>query len=100
MKWFIDVSVLNAGQSFGELALINNEKRQATIKCDKDCLFAVINQAEYEKVLKKIDSRDISKKIDFFIKMPFLKHWTLTQIKKLIPSFGVMNIQRNQVVFN
>lgn len=58
---------MHQGQSFGELALINHDKRSATIKCITDCLFAVINKVEYDKILKKIDSREISRKIDFFI---------------------------------
>tara|TARA_B110000285_G_C14934625_1_gene518966 strand:- start:24 stop:350 length:327 start_codon:yes stop_codon:yes gene_type:complete len=31
MKWMVDVAVLHTGHSFGELALVNNEPRQASI---------------------------------------------------------------------
>ena len=40
MVWFVDFMVLKDGNSFGELALINDEPRKATIKCKTDCTFA------------------------------------------------------------
>ena len=40
LDWFIDAMVLSEGSSFGELALINDEPRKATIKCITDCSFA------------------------------------------------------------
>jgi cAMP-dependent protein kinase regulator/cGMP-dependent protein kinase 2 len=43
------------GKSFGELALISNKPRAATIRCLKDCHFAVIEKQNYEKVLQKIE---------------------------------------------
>ncbi len=48
---FIEVATLKAGKSFGELALIKNRPRAATIKCSEACHFAVINKADYTKML-------------------------------------------------
>ena len=59
MKLFIEVAHLGPGQSFGELALLNNEPRQATITCETECHFAIINKEEYDRVLKKIETREI-----------------------------------------
>jgi CRP-like cAMP-binding protein len=57
IDWFTEVKVLGAGASFGELALINENNRAATIHCITDSYFAVIGAEEYKKVLKKIEQK-------------------------------------------
>ena len=71
---------MHAGKSFGELALINDAPRAATIKCKTNCLFATIGRADYEKVLKQIETKQIQRKVTFFKNMPFLRHWTKNQL--------------------
>jgi hypothetical protein len=66
MDWFAEVVQLTYGQSFGELALINDAKRAATIHCVEECYFAVIGRHDYEKVLKKIEWKRSQKAINFF----------------------------------
>jgi CRP-like cAMP-binding protein len=46
---------LKSGKAFGELALIKNKPRAATIRCNEDSHFAVMSKVDYEKVLQKID---------------------------------------------
>ena len=77
-EWFVEVVRLNEGKTFGELALIKNDPRAANIFSLTECYFATLNKTEYEKVLKRSENKQISSKIDFFNKLPFLKHWTTT----------------------
>lgn len=51
----MEVVTLREGKSFGELALIKNKPRAATIRCKDDCHFAVMNKADYQKVLQRIE---------------------------------------------
>ena len=85
--WFVDVIQLTQGYSFGELALLNNQPRAATIKCLTDCSFAVIGRADYQKCLQKIEKKKIDEKINFFRQLPCIEHWTATQIQKFMYSF-------------
>ena len=87
-KWFIEVAKLNSGKTFGELALINDKPRAATIVCLQDCYFACLERSSYQKVLQKLDIKIQYQKLDFFSKIPFLTHQTSTQMKKLIHSFN------------
>jgi len=48
-----EVSVLKAGTYFGELALLNNEPRTATIICKETCNFAVLFRDDFKEVLCK-----------------------------------------------
>ena len=44
---------MKAGETFGELALKNNEPRAATIRCETKAYFAVIHRNDYDKFLKR-----------------------------------------------
>lgn len=46
-----EVNVLKVGSSFGELALINDAKRTATIVAKEDCIFAVMEKHNYKSIL-------------------------------------------------
>ena len=45
------MNILKAGASFGELALINDAKRTATIVAKEDCIFAVMEKHHYKSIL-------------------------------------------------
>ena len=53
----IAVKTLKYGDSFGELALINDAPRSATITALSECELAVLNRTDYEKIIKKVDAR-------------------------------------------
>jgi CRP-like cAMP-binding protein len=77
-EWFIDIKTMVEGETFGELALVKNDPRAATIKCDSDCYFGVIDKIDYDKFLKKVHNKTIQKDIDFLASLPFFNHWTVT----------------------
>ena len=47
LTWFKTVTKLHAGQSFGELALLKNDGRAATILCATKCSFATLHRKDY-----------------------------------------------------
>lgn len=59
VSWMTEVAKFSAGDSFGELALINDDKRAATVSCLTNCNFAVINRENYQRVLKTIELRAV-----------------------------------------
>ena len=56
-QWFTKATRLTNGQSFGELALLNDSPRAATIQCINECIFAVIERKDYKRVLKQVEQR-------------------------------------------
>ena len=42
---------LKLGDAFGELALINDAPRLATIVCETNCQFAVLSKFDYKGIL-------------------------------------------------
>jgi CRP-like cAMP-binding protein len=50
-----EVRVLPAGSGFGELALMNNKPRAATITCKDECEFAVLEKEPFNAILSIFD---------------------------------------------
>lgn len=86
------------GKAFGELALINNKPRLATVKCVSDCHFAVISKNVYERILKKIEVKNQNKLVDFFQHLPFFAGWSRTALAKLKYVFHPREFQIGQKV--
>lgn len=57
IKWFVEVHTLTTGDSFGELGLLKDEPRAATIFCQNDVYLAVLSREDFDKVLKKMENR-------------------------------------------
>jgi CRP-like cAMP-binding protein len=55
MNFFIEVAQLTSGQSFGELALLNSDPRNAKVHCLTDCVFATLNKQSFMKVMKNVE---------------------------------------------
>lgn len=64
-QWFVEVSKLKSGDCFGELALIDDKPRAATITCITDCQFATLGDVDYNRVLAKQEIKKTEKKIQF-----------------------------------
>ncbi|KRX08941.1 Cyclic nucleotide-binding protein [Pseudocohnilembus persalinus] len=75
---------------FGEMALINNLPRGATIVTSKDTQFAVLSAPDYRKILKTYYDNKITDKMLFF-KQHLLNELPVEQIKKV----AYQSIQKN-----
>lgn len=84
MKWFVEIRQIYDHNSFGEHCLISENQRTVTVKCLTDCYFATLTRKNYQKVLLRINNREIDEKIDFFRQLPFLTHWTDEKIVKFM----------------
>ena len=86
-EWFVEVVELQPGHSFGELALLSDKPRAATVRCLTDCTLAVIGRHDYQRLLQKIEQKHIEERIQFFWQLPFLSHWPKRQVEKVIYSY-------------
>ena len=65
-----EVAILDAGKSFGELALIMQKPRAATIKCLDITYFATLDKQDFEASLARIEKKRIMKLSDFMSTLP------------------------------
>jgi CRP-like cAMP-binding protein len=78
-----EVAKLDDGKCFGELALLHNKQRAASIITLQDTHFAVMNKQSFEKVMSEIKLREISENIDFLDKFSYIKQLTKQSKTKL-----------------
>jgi CRP-like cAMP-binding protein len=67
---FKEVATKGTGEFFGELALIDNKPRSATIKCITPCFFATLDKTSYDNSLGKIQTAQLESMIDFLSSIP------------------------------
>ena len=78
-----NVKVLNSGESFGELALMDNRPRAATIKCKENCHLAVLEKNHFNKILsicffkkkkKKKKFKRLRNRRNFYLRLSFFSN--------------------------
>ena len=96
---FKEIKTLFKGEAFGELALMSNKPRAATIQCCEDCKFAVLNKADYLKLFSKLEKKKLNTKISFLKSVPYFSKWTNMALSKFCYDFSDRFFIRNQIVF-
>jgi CRP-like cAMP-binding protein len=86
------------GDSFGELALVNNALRGATIVCVQDCSFLKIEKKDYEKILSKMQQAELEERADFLATMPIFHTWTRSSLKSLGQVMSTKSVPRNTII--
>ncbi|CAD8172121.1 unnamed protein product [Paramecium octaurelia] len=94
-----EVNILKAGNSFGELALLNdNAKRTATIIAKEDCMLAVMEKHHFKAILGAQEQQKVQDRIAFLCSFPFLQSWSFREIKTFSYHFEPIQITLNQAV--
>ena len=94
------------GFSFGELSLIRNEKRNATIKCsnednNKYTVLLSIGKESYNRALKEYQEKKLLKDIENFIKTyPFCKNFTKENMISLFNCLNKINLEKGEYLFH
>ena len=96
---FVTVAILEDGQSFGELALLKESPRNATITCITECHMAVLTKLDYLRVLGKIHEKKISSFVDFLKEIPVFRSWSKRNVETLYHFFKPKLYNRHNSVF-
>lgn len=96
---YMQISELSNGDSFGELALIKDQPRIATIRCISNCHLAVLNKDDYMKIIGKVEARKLDALIEFLKGIPLFSCWPRKKIEKMTYFFTMLNYKRKQIVF-
>ncbi|CAI2382562.1 unnamed protein product [Moneuplotes crassus] len=98
-KIMVEVTRLNAPNSFGEIALMEYKPRAATIKCVEDCVFALIDKSNYQKIFGRLQRRIYEKIVKLFRSVPYFTNWSENEIKKLHRYFTEVDCRRNTSIY-
>lgn len=94
-----EVSVMKEGESFGELALISEKPRAASIVCKELCIFATLSKQEFARILSKEAERVLQEKTEFLQKLPLFSSTPKSILVKLSFYFTEMFFHKKQAVY-
>ena len=95
-----EVCILNVGGSFGELALLRDQPRSATIRCTKHSHFAILGKSDYLRILGHLSIKKLEDMVVFFMSLPTFAGWSKKSIIKLSYYFKPIKFKRNQIIFS
>ncbi|KAL4466193.1 hypothetical protein ABPG72_011071 [Tetrahymena utriculariae] len=93
------VKVLNQGEAFGELALLNNKPRLASIIAHENTYLAVLDKKDFGIILKEKEEQKLLKEMGFFAKLPFFNGWNFNLVKLLYLNAFRVKYKKGDVVF-
>ncbi|OMJ77413.1 hypothetical protein SteCoe_23015 [Stentor coeruleus] len=96
---FTSVAVLSTGNSFGDLALLKDHPRNATVTCLTDCHFAVLVKEDYLRILGKIADKKISDFVEFLKEIPIFRSWSKKNLESLFYFFKPVMFNRKNSVY-
>ena len=88
------------GISFGEMALIKNEPRNATIIALENCSLISIEKSDYNKIIKDLEEQRIIKELSTFKgKYPIFKFWPSGKCFPLISGLITQELMKDEYVY-
>lgn len=94
----VEISRIGPGNAFGEMALINDKPRNASIQCLEHTVLAVLSKEDYQ-IAGSIHEKAVNEKIDLLRSLPQFSNWTKISLFKLCYYFKTVNYKRGQYVF-
>jgi CRP-like cAMP-binding protein len=86
-KVFHEVATLHTGQSFGDLCLLEDKTRAATIISKQKTRLLVLHKEEFTKILGRVQSDRLNEKINFFNDISLFHGWSRLALSRLCYHF-------------
>ncbi|KAL4426933.1 hypothetical protein ABPG74_017190 [Tetrahymena malaccensis] len=93
------VKVIEGGAGFGEVALLKNQPRLASILCQTDCHLATLDKQSFIKILKQAEEDKLTKEMEFFAKMPMFVKWASHSLKLLYLNTYRVKCKKGEYLF-
>ena len=93
------VREMGPGSTFGELAILHNDKQEATIICKEDCEFLKVNKDDFNAILRTNCEQEWSRRKSVILDHPlFSKGWDKNTIKLAVEGSQFVEFMANSVV--
>ena len=92
------VGELGPGSTFGDLALLNDDKRRATIVCKEHCEFLIVDKVDFNKILKESCKQEWSQSRAILCNHPLFRDWSKENLKVIVEGSHFVEFTSNSVV--
>ena len=92
------VGELGPGSSFGELALLHETKRRATIVCKENSEFLTLDKPDFENVLRVSHEIEWNTRITILQNHPLLADWSETALQTIAESSNLVEYPPNTII--
>ncbi|CAG9311603.1 unnamed protein product [Blepharisma stoltei] len=93
------VAIINEGGSFGELSLISERPRAATIIAEEKIILGVLSKVNFKKILGNLAEKKLNEKIKFLQTLPMFSNWSKIALYKLGFYFSRILYKKHQFVY-
>ena len=91
------VGELGAGATFGDLALLNDDKRRATIVCKEDCEFLKVDKMDFNRMMESC--KDTWTRSNAILSQhPLFQDWSKDSLKLAVEGSQFVEYNSNSVV--
>lgn len=96
----VEVTSLNSGSSFGELALESSKPRAASIRCRTKSHFMYLEKSDYERLVSRMIIEKRAGLVNFLQALPLFKGYTKGKLTKLTYIFREKTYNKGQYVYS
>jgi len=89
---------IKSGDHFGDLGIIRDKPRSATIICKDDCSFGILLAEEFKSIFAVVERKKLDQKIEFF-KEYFIKKVNEGDLVKFVYAFEKKKMGRNEILY-
>mmetsp|Transcript_5808 Transcript_5808/g.10342 ORF Transcript_5808/g.10342 Transcript_5808/m.10342 type:complete len:556 (-) Transcript_5808:24-1691(-) len=93
------VRVKGDGTAFGELALLTDQPRAASIQCIAESWIAKLKKEDFTRILKDYEERKLSEMVKFLKSLGVFQNWTRYSLVKITYLFETRRYKHNQLVY-
>lgn len=94
-----EVDELGNGDSFGELALISDRPRAASVIAKEHVSVLVLKKNQFKEILGSISEKNVAGKVRILQNLPYFAYWSKISLSKLSYYFQVQEIVHKQPLF-
>lgn len=95
-----EVGTLNAGDSFGELALISERPRAASVRAKEHTCLLVLRKDHFKNILGALSEKRLMSKVRFLQSLPYFFNWSKSVLVKLAYFFTQFSVKYKQCLYN
>ena len=91
---------LGPGASFGEMALIKNETRNADIVANEKCILGSVDKIDYRKIIKDMEEQKINLQLKSFkTDFPFFSEWPASRCFRILSALTGENFIKEDYIY-